>query len=152
MKFLTHLWRGSENRYQTEWHSSNLNSFTSKFVTLENQQVLLNSPVGGHLWNQFKYPCIEESCLPKGGRLRLCSHYTGLLFVPTRIAVLYSVNTPIQNVTLNFRDRRGAASLRYRNSTEITVLMCEQMSYPVWFRAVAKTRELKEKAFLNDAC
>ena len=42
-----------------------------------------------------------------------------------------AVNTPIQNVTLNFRDRRGAASLLYRNSTEITVLMCEQISYPL---------------------
>ena len=51
--------------------------------------------------------------------------------MPTRIAVLNSVITPIQNVTLNFRDRRGAASLRYRNRTEITVLMCEQISYSV---------------------
>ena len=51
--------------------------------------------------------------------------------MPTRIAVLNSVNTPIQNVTLNLRDRRGAASLRYRNRTEITVRMCEQMSYPI---------------------
>ena len=57
--------------------------------------------------------------------------YTGQLFVPTRIAVLNSVITPTQNVTLNFRDRRGAASLRYRNRTEITVLMCEQISYSV---------------------
>ena len=72
--------------------------------------------------------------------------------MPTRIAVLYSVNSPSQNVTLNFRDRRGAASLRYRNRTEITVLMWEQISCPVWFRAVAKTRELKQKAFLSDAC
>ena len=72
--------------------------------------------------------------------------------MPTRIAVLNSVNTPIQDVTLNLRDRRGVASLRYRNRTEITVLMCEQISYPVCFRAVAKTRELKQKAFLSDAC
>ena len=32
--------------------------------------------------------------------------------------------TPQQTIVL--RDRRGAASLRYRNSAEITVLMCEQ--------------------------
>lgn len=51
--------------------------------------------------------------------------------MPTRIAVLNSVTTPIQDVTLNLRDRRGVASLRYRNRTEITVRMCEQMSYPV---------------------
>ena len=30
------------------------------------------------------------------------------------------------SVTLHLRDRRAAASLRYRNSTEITVLVCEQ--------------------------
>ena len=71
--------------------------------------------------------------------------------MPTRIAVLNSVTTPIQDVTLNLRDRRGVASLRYRNRTEITVRMCEQMSYPVWFRAVAKTSEFKQKACLSDA-
>ena len=35
----------------------------------------------------------------------------------------------IRCVTLHsVRDRRGAASLRHRNSTEITVLVCEQKS------------------------
>ena len=32
----------------------------------------------------------------------------------------------IRYVTLHFRDRRGGASLRYRNHAEITVLMCEK--------------------------
>ena len=41
--------------------------------------------------------------------------------------------TPIRYVTLHFRDQRGAASLRYRNGAKITVLMCEQMPYPIWF-------------------
>ena len=40
---------------------------------------------------------------------------------------------PIQCVTLYFRDRRGAASHRYRIRAEITVLMCEQKYYPGWF-------------------
>ena len=40
--------------------------------------------------------------------------------------------TPIRYVTLHFRDRVGAASLRYRNRAEITVLMWEQKPYPVW--------------------
>ena len=44
-------------------------------------------------------------------------------------AIRYSMNTyPIKKkilVTLSFRDQRRAASLRYRNRAEITVLMCE---------------------------
>ena len=43
--------------------------------------------------------------------------------------------TPIRYVTLHFRDRRGPVSLRYWNHPEITVLMCEQKPYPVWFGA-----------------
>ena len=39
---------------------------------------------------------------------------------------------PIRNVMLLFRDRRGA-SLRCRNRAEITVLICEQKHYKVWF-------------------
>ena len=42
-------------------------------------------------------------------------------------------------VTLHFRDRRSAASCRYRNRAEIIVLTCEQKPYPVWLRAGAKT-------------
>ena len=34
-------------------------------------------------------------------------------------------------VTLRFRDRRAAASPRYRNRAKISVLMCEQKPYPV---------------------
>ena len=48
------------------------------------------------------------------------------------------VSTPIRYVTPHFRDRRGAASLRYWNRAPITVLMCEQNPYPVWFGAGAK--------------
>ena len=42
----------------------------------------------------------------------------------------------IRYVTLHFRDRRGEALLRYKNRTEIAVLMCEREPYPVlfWFR------------------
>ena len=37
-------------------------------------------------------------------------------------------------VTLHLRDRRpGTVSLRYRNRDEITVLMCKQKPYQVWF-------------------
>ena len=35
--------------------------------------------------------------------------------------------------TLHFKHRRGVASLRYRNRAAITVLMCEQKCYMVWF-------------------
>ena len=41
--------------------------------------------------------------------------------------------TPFRYVTLQFRDRRGATPLRYRNRAKMTVFMCEQMPYPVWF-------------------
>ena len=34
-------------------------------------------------------------------------------------------------VILHLRYRRGAASLRQRSGAKITVLMCEQKSYPV---------------------
>ena len=38
-----------------------------------------------------------------------------------------------------FRDKRGAASLSYRNCTEITLLMCQQKPYPVlWFSVSSK--------------
>ena len=46
--------------------------------------------------------------------------------------------TPIRYVTLHLSDQRGAASLRHRNRAEITVLMCKQKPYPVWFCAGAK--------------
>ena len=41
--------------------------------------------------------------------------------------------TPIRYVTLHSSDRRGVASLRYRNRAQITVLMCKQKPYLVWF-------------------
>ena len=40
---------------------------------------------------------------------------------------------PIHYVTLDFRDRRGAALLRYRNRAKITVFMCERKTFLVWF-------------------
>ena len=39
----------------------------------------------------------------------------------------------IRFVTIHFRDRRAAVSLRYRNRAEITVVMCELQPYPIWF-------------------
>ena len=42
--------------------------------------------------------------------------------------------------TFHFQDKRGAASLRYRNCTKITVLMCQQKPYPVlWFSYLRKS-------------
>ena len=38
--------------------------------------------------------------------------------------------TPIQYVTVYFRDVPGAALLRHRNRAEITLLMYEQKAYP----------------------
>ena len=47
--------------------------------------------------------------------------------------------TPVPYVTRHFRVQRGAASLRYRNRAEITVLMCEQRYYLVWFSCRRKS-------------
>ena len=54
-----------------------------------------------------------------------------------------AVWTPIRYVTLHLRVRVGAASLRYRNRAEITVLMWEQKPYPVWTdgRTDGRTKE-----------
>ena len=38
---------------------------------------------------------------------------------------------PIRYVTIYLQDRRGVALLHYKNSAEITVLMCPQKLYPV---------------------
>ena len=36
-------------------------------------------------------------------------------------------------MTLHLRGRRAAASLRYRNRAEITVIVCVQKPHQVWF-------------------
>ena len=58
----------------------------------------------------------------KGGclLLRLFSHYT-----------VYIVWRPIRYVTLHFRVQGDAASLRYRNRAEISILMCPAFLCPV---------------------
>ena len=50
--------------------------------------------------------------------------------------------TPILSVTLHFRDRCGAASLCYRKRAKITVLMCQQKPYSVWFPCRRKSYPL----------
>ena len=55
-----------------------------------------------------------------------------MVFAPAQKLSVSIVGTPIRYVTLQFRDRSGAASPCYRNRAEITVLhMCEQKPYPV---------------------
>ena len=44
----------------------------------------------------------------------------------------------IRYVTLHYKHRKGAASLRYRNHAEITVLMCEQKPYAIGCRVGAR--------------
>ena len=52
--------------------------------------------------------------------------------------------TPVHEATkcgsdnLLFRDRRGAASLRYRNRAKLAVLICEQKPYWIWFSRLRK--------------
>ena len=45
---------------------------------------------------------------------------------------------PIRCVTIHFRDWHGAALLRYRNSTQITVVMCSRSLIRSDFRACAE--------------
>ena len=45
---------------------------------------------------------------------------------------------PIRYVTLHYKHRNDAASLRYRNRAEITVLMCEQKPYAIGCRVGAR--------------
>ena len=65
-------------------------------------------------------------------------------------------------MTLHFINRRAAASLRHRNRSAATVLVCEQKPYPVrfsWWRErysvycehnlVPRSTEAKEKGDLN---
>ena len=63
-----------------------------------------------------------------------------LFYLFTSATVRIAVHTtpkcdtePVRYVTLHLWDWRGAASLRYRNRAEITVLKCEQRPNPVWF-------------------
>ena len=63
----------------------------------------------------------------------------GMVFTPAQKLSGSIVWTPIRYVTLQFGDRRGTASLCYRNRTVITVLMCEQKPYAVWFSCMRKS-------------
>ena len=45
----------------------------------------------------------------------------------------------IRHVTLSFGALRGTAALCYRNHAEITLFMCEQKPYPVWFSCRCKS-------------
>ena len=54
-------------------------------------------------------------------------------------------------MTLHFRDRRGAALLRYRNRAEITVLMCDMVFVPTTkaIRYSMNTYSIYESMTLN---
>ena len=83
---------------------------------------------------------------PRGSSFLNPSPYSWILLLSQWIPVLaptYSripVHTapkcgtePIRYVTLHFRDRRGTVLLGYKNRSEITVLMCDQKPYALWF-------------------
>ena len=63
-------------------------------------------------------------------------------------ATQYDMNI-LRYVTLHFRDRRGAASLRYRNRAEIIVLMCEPKLYLVWLSCRRKSNPVRCKHSLK---
>ena len=72
-------------------------------------------------------------------KLSLYTHYILDSFSCRHEKLSSIVWTPIRYVTLHFRDQRGAASLRYRNSAAKTVLMRVQKPYPVWFSCRRKS-------------
>ena len=62
------------------------------------------------------------------------------LFVPTRKLIhMNPTRKLIPYVTLHFRDWCVAALLYYRNRADMTVLVCEQKLYPVWFSCRRKS-------------
>ena len=65
----------------------------------------------------------------------LLSCHSVPVFFPTFLVTSAKVRIPHVHTKPNRLDRRGAASLCYRNRAEITVLMCEQKPYPFDFRA-----------------
>ena len=76
-----------------------------------------------------------------------------MVFAPAQKLSGSIVWTPIRYVTLQFGDRRGAASPCYRNCAEITVLhMCEQKPYPVWFSCWCKSYPVKHWLWDMLAC
>ena len=61
---------------------------------------------------------------------RLCGFQSSLLL----IYFLYGPDTVLlRYVSIHFRDQQGAASLRYRNPAEMTVVMSELKRYPIPF-------------------
>ena len=78
---------------------------------------------------------------------------SGMVFAPAQKLSNSIVWTPIRYVTLQFRDRRGATSLCYRNRAEITVLyVCEQKPYPVWFSCWSKSYPVEHWLWDTLAC
>ena len=67
----------------------------------------------------------------------LLNSYFGFSGFQFSLLLTYSRYGPItcshlsDHVMFSLQDRRGVASLRYRNCTEITVLVCQQMPHPV---------------------
>ena len=74
------------------------------------------------------------------------------VFFPTFLVTSAKVRIPHVHTKPNRLDRRGAASLRYRNRAEITVLMCEQKPYPFDFRAASSVfvRKISTKKRLTN--
>ena len=109
------------------------------------------SIIGRRLDQGATYVCMKECGMRGFGALNLSPHSCASLSVPlsshSRIYLIFTSATfrmpvdtalksdtePIRYVTLHFRDRRGAVSLRPRNCTEITVLMSKQNPHPEWF-------------------
>ena len=68
----------------------------------------------------------------QGEKFRLWSHQTDS-FLCRHEKFSGIVWTPIRYVTLHFKRSARCSFARYRNRAEISVLICEQKPYPLWF-------------------
>ena len=93
-----------------------------------------------HSWIFSAFSVDSSSCF--------CLFTPGRVPIPVHTVLKYGTEF-IQYAMLHFWDQRGTASLRYRNRTEITVLMCKQKPYPVRFSFPCKSYNLGQNCWEN---
>ena len=112
------VWTGA----RTPLFSSNINSLLlSNRVTWENREMVWKD-------SESIFSVMFSWTSPLSDR-KLRS-----LFTSADVCCLFTY----QRVTIHSQDRRGVASLSSKNPAKITVLMCEQKAYSLWFCALVR--------------
>ena len=122
------------------WHRMNRNGLWHKSLTTRRTSCRSGWPRGFGQLNSSLHPWIFTS-VPVGFRPRSCLFTSATGRISVHTAPKYATK-PIRFVTLHFRDRHGAASLRHRNRnscvwtealSDITVFVATQkVSGMVW--------------------